>query len=231
MSWTADGSALSDHTSMVRVLNEGSKEVKGTNLDIAGAYGEYRTPKWYSGSDVILEFTLLDDASTPHSHMASVLGMFNGVTVLQRTNHPAGTVRADVELTGGPRQTQNHLTYALPLRRHDGVWEDTAVTTPSAGTAPSITTLGDSEIGDPVITFAGPGTAILVNAKGTSTAEWSGTGTAIMDNSLPRSVTQGGSAVDYDFDVTPGWFSFDPNTTVDLTATVSLTVDYRNKHA
>lgn len=230
MSWTADGSALSDHTTFIRVLNEGARVVRGRNFDIPGRYGEHHVlEKFYSGSDVLLEVGLKHDSA--HSHLSSLMGIFgNGQTTLQRTDHPAGTVRADVELDDSPRQTQNRFTYVFPLRRADGVWED-ASASQASGTAPSITTGGDAVIGDPIVTFSGPGTAVLVNDWGTANLEWAGTGTAVVDSGA-RTVMQGGSAVDGDWVADKKWwFRFQPDTTVDLTATVSLTVDWRNKHA
>lgn len=229
MSWTADGSALSDHTTFVRVLDEANFAIRGGNYDIPGRFGVYRpTRKYLSGSDVLLEVGLKH--TDAHDHLSSLVGMFDGLTTLQRTDHPAGTVQADVEWAGAPRQTQNRFTYALPFYRVDGAWEDASVATAS-GTAPSITTTGDLPIGDMVITFSAPGTATLVDSEwGTATMEYSGTGTAIVDVGA-RTIVKGGANQDANFTATPWWFRFAPNTTVDLTSTVSLTVDYRNKWA
>lgn len=233
MAWTAGGSALTDHTTFVRVLNEGSINYRGRNVDIPGRYGEYsNADKFYSGSDVLLEIGLPHD--TAHSSLSTLHSLFasTGSThvTLKRTNHAAGTVEAEVELVSTPRQTQDRFTYVFPLRRVEGVWEDTSVTTAS-GTAPSITTSGDQVIGDPVITFSAPGTAILVTDWGTANMEYSGTGTAIVDCGA-RTIVKGGASQDANFTIDqPWWFRFAPDTTVDLTATVSITVDYQNKWA
>jgi hypothetical protein len=229
MSWTAAGSALTDHARFIRVLNEATMEPRGGNLVIPGRYGEYAPlQKFYSGSDVILEFGLVIDNA--HSHLASLMGIFSKPVVLSRTDHPAGTVQATVNLDGGIRQTQDRFTFAFPLRRHEGAWEDAAVST-ATGTSPTIATGGDQVIGDPVVTFSAPGTATLVTDFGTAVAEWAGTGTAIMDSGA-RTIVKGGVAQDALFEINSKyWFRFQPDTTVNLTSSVSLTVDWRNKHA
>jgi hypothetical protein len=232
MSWTADGSALADHTTFIRVLNEGSTDRAGDNWVIPYRYGEYSNPdKFYTGSDLLVEMGIIHDSA--HTHLAALNGIFGKTTshvTLKRTDHPAGTVQADVELTAAPRQSQDRFTYVFQLRRVDGVWEDASVTTAS-GTAPSITTQGDQPIGDPVITFSAPGTATLVTGWGTCVMGWAGTGTAIVDCGA-RTIVKGGAAQDANFTVSqPWWFRFAAKTTVNLTSTVSVTVDYRNKHA
>lgn len=227
MSWTADGSALSDHTTFQRVLNAGNFEPRGSNFDIPGRYGEYRTPKRYGGSTILFEVGIIHDSA--ETHLSALKEMFNGYTLLARTDHPAGTVQAYVELDSGFRETANRFTYILPLRRPAGMWEDASAHTAS-GTAPSITTSGDSDVDDMVVTFSAPGTATLVDSElGTATYEWAGSGTAIMDCGA-RTVMQGGSAVDYDFTVTGFWPVFRPEDTPSFTATASMTVDWRNKH-
>lgn len=232
MSWTADGSALSDHTTFIRVLNEGARQSRQGNYDIPYRYGEFSDPdKYYTGSDVLLEVGLIHDSAHEHlSELQKIFGKTSSHVVLQRTDHSAGTVRADVELLSDPRTTQNRFVYVFPLRRPDGVWEDASVTTAS-GTAPSITTSGDQPIGDPVITFSAPGTATLVTDWGTAVMGWAGTGTAIVDCGA-RTVIKGGAHQDANFTIDqPWWFRFAPDTTVNLTSSVSVTVDYRNKWA
>lgn len=232
MSWTADGSALADHTTFVRVLNEGARETPQGNQSIPFRYGEHsKADKFYGGSDVLLEVGLKHDDAREHlSELVKMLTKTTAHPVLQRTDHHAGTVQADVELVSAPRETQDRFTYSFGLRRPDGVWEDAAVTTAS-GTAPSITTSGDSPIGDPVITFSAPGTATLITGWGTSVMEWAGTGTAIVDCG-ERTVLKGGVHQDATFTVSqPWWFRFAPATTVNLTASVSVSVAYRNKWA
>lgn len=227
MSWTADGSALSDHTTFVRVVNEGAYTPVGGNYTIPGRYGNYRpTRKYYGQTDLLLEVGLKHDSA--HSHLSSLREMFDGYPLLARIDHPAGTVQTYVELDGGFRQTQDRFTFIIPLVRPSGVWEDASVTTAS-GTAPAITTSGDSPIGDMVVTFSAPGTAIYVDPDwGTATMEYSGTGTAVVDCGS-RTVLKAGVSQDANFTVDPWWVRFTPNTTVDLTSTVSVTVDYRNK--
>lgn len=236
MAWTADGSALSDHTTFVRVLNEAATaQLRGRrNPQIPYAYGEYSVAdKYYTGTTIQLEVGLIHTTADTHlSELQSMFGKTTGYVTLQRTDHPAGTVQADVQLAQLPRQTQDRFTYLFSLRNPDGFWEDATVTSVGPGTAPSITTGGNRPIGDPVITFAGPGTAILVTAWGTANMEWNGTGTAIVDCAIPRSVTKAGAAQDNNFVINqPWWFKFAHDTTVDLTSTVDITVDYRNKHA
>lgn len=234
MAWTADGSALSDHADFVRVLSEGGAAKRGSNLEVPGHHGEWSNfDKPYSGADILLEVGLKKTDTYQHlSAVQGLLGKTTGFVTLARTDSYRGTVEAEVELLGSPSPSQNRFTYVFQLRNHLGFWQDTSVTTAS-GTAPSITTTGDRPIDDMVVTFAGPGTAIHVDAGwGTSTLEWQGAGTAIFDMSLPRSVVKGGVNAEGSAVVSSEWWlRFAPATTQDLTATVSLTVDYRNKWA
>lgn len=235
MAWTADGSALADHTDFVRVVNEGGIGKRGRNRVIPGRFGLYSDPEKYWGeSEILLEVGIThsdDDAVTHLFEVQKMLGASSGLVTLKRTDHSAGTVEADVELLSNPRPTQNRFTYLFPLRNPSGFWQDTAVTTVS-GASPTINTAGNRPIGDSVITFSGPGTATLINAWGTCAMEYSGTGTAIVDNGA-RTVTKAGGAQDANFTVDQKWWFWLPEATsgVGLTATVSITVDFQNKHA
>lgn len=234
MAWTADGSALSDHADFVRLLSEGGSGKRGSNLDVPAHNGEWSNfDKPYNGADLLLEVGLKKTSTYQHlSEIQAMLGKSNGFVTLQRTDSYRGTIEAEVELLSPPNPTQDRFTYLFQLRNHSGFWKDSSVTTAS-GTAPSITTTGDRPIDDMVVTFAGPGTAIHVDAGwGTSTLEWQGAGTAIFDMSLPRSVVKGGVNAEGSAVVSSDWWlRFAPGTAQDLTATVSLTVDYTNKWA
>lgn len=232
MSWSADGSALADHTDFVRLLSEGGAGKRGSNLDIAGAHGEWSDyDKPYNGSDLLLEVGLKKTDSRMHlSELQKMFGKTTGFVTLTRVDSYHGTVNAEVELLNPPQPTQDRFTYMFALRNHQGFWEDAAVTTVS-GTAPAITTSGDRPINDMVVTFSGPGTATHIQTGwGTSTLEWAGSGTAVFDMALPRSVTKGGVNAEGSAVVSDEWWlRFAPNTTQNLTSTVSITVDYKNK--
>lgn len=232
MAVTANGSALADHTTFVRFLEDGTLgQFQGANFPISYMYGEKAVAdKFYRGADLLMEVGLIDDGNA-RGHLSAIQGMFGNTgsfTTITRDDHHAGTVQADVELVGAPRTSQDRFTYIFQLRAVDGVWEDSVVTTVS-GTAPTIVTSGDRPIGDPTITFSAPGTATLVTDWGTSNMGWEGTGTAIV-RCGPRTVRKAGVLQDSLFTIDqPWWFRFAPNTTVNLTSTVSVTVDYKNK--
>lgn len=232
MTWTADGSALSDHADFVRLLNEGGPGKRGNNLNVAGRHGEWSDyDKPYSGTDLLLEVAVKKTSTREHlSELELMLGKSTGFVTLSRTLSYQGTVEADVELLAPPQPSQDRFTYLFQLRNPSGFWQDATVTTAS-GTAPSITTTGDRPIDDMVVTFSGPGTATHVQSGwGTSTLEWQGSGTAIFDMGSPRSVTKGGVNAEGSAVVSSKWWlRFAPNTTQNLTSTVSITVDYRNK--
>jgi len=109
MSWTADGSALSDHTDAVRLLTEGGNAKRGDNSLVGYRDGEWSTPvKYYQGADVLLECVLKKtDAHTHLSELQKMLGKSAGRVSLQRDDHPAGTVVAEVELLSPPVPTQD----------------------------------------------------------------------------------------------------------------------------
>ena len=234
MAWTADGSALTDHTSFVRVINEGASSKRNSNASFPYQHGEHsHFDKFYTAADILLEVRLLDDDAFTHlSELHRMFGKTTGHVTLSRTDRTTqGTVSADVELLSDPRASQDRFTYVFPLRNPGGFWEGPVITT-AAGTAPSITITGDRPVDDMVVTFAAPGSAVYANAAyGTSTLVWGGTGTAIVDVGA-RTITKGGSFVDADFTVSqPWWLRFAEGETVNLTSTANITVDYRNKWA
>lgn len=235
MAWTADGSALTDHATFVRQLNVGASSKRNTNVPFPYQHGEHSTPdKFYDAADVLLEMRIIESDGDPYLHLSQLQKLFGkttGYTTLTQTGHvTGGTVSADVELLSDPRPTQDRFTYVFPLRNPRGFWYGPTVT--ASGTAPSITTAGDRPIDDMVITFSAPGTAIHVHtAYGTSTIGWAGTGTAIVDVGA-KTVTKAGGNQDANLEVSqPWWMRFAEATTVNLTSTVSITVDYRNKYA
>ena len=234
MSWTADGSALSDHTDFVRVINEGGPGKRGANLNVSGANGEWSDyDKPYTGADILLEVGLKHDSTYQHlSELKKLFGKPNGFVTLQRVDDHRGTIEADVELLNSPQPTQDRFTYLFQLRNPEGFWKDATVTTVS-GNPPSITTSGDMPIDDMVVTFSGPGTATHTDSGwGTASLEWEGSGTAIFTMSKPRSVVKGGvnaegSAIISD----EWWWRFTPGEAQSISTSVSITVDYRNKWA
>lgn len=232
MAWTAAGSALSDHASFVRVLDEGGPGKRGANFVIPFRHGEYSNPdKDFTGADVLLEVGLKHD--DPFTHLSAVQKLLgNGLVTLTRDDRVnAGTVSADVELLSEPRPSQNRLVYVFPLRNPDGFWYGPVNT--ASGTAPSITTGGDRPISDMVITFSAPGTVTHTDTlTGTSaTLGFSGTGTAIVDVGA-RTIVKAGVAQDAFLTVSkPWWIRFAPATAQTISATASVTVNYRNKWA
>lgn len=236
MVYTANGSALTEHVTFARFLNDGTLgQYVGANYPVTYQYGEKAVPdKYYKGANLLLEVGLPHATDgEAHEHLSALQNMFGGnngtFVTLVRDDHPAGTVRTDVEYVSA-QPTQDRFTYAFTLRAVDGVWEDNT-THQASGTAPVIATLGDRPIGDPLITFSAPGTATLVTDWGTSTMGWEGTGTAIV-RCGERTIRKAGVHQDAFLTVDqPWWFRFAPNTTVNLTSSVSITVDWRNKYA
>lgn len=233
MSWTADGSALSDHASFVRVLTEGGGAKRGFNQTVPYRDGEWsEAVKYYSGADVLLEVGIIHDSAQTHlSELKKMLGKSTGRVSLQRTDHAAGTVAAEVELLAPPVPTQDRFTYLFPLRNPKGFWKDASWSSAS-GTNPSITTSGDRPIDDAIITFSAPGTVTHADAAyGTTTLAFTGSGTAIVDCGA-RTVTQGGSAIDADLTVSnPWWLRLREDAVQSITATASVTVHWKNSWA
>jgi hypothetical protein len=234
MTWTADGSALSDHADFVRVLTEGGGSKRGFNATIPYRDGEYSDGlKFYTGADVLLEVGIKKtDAFTHLSELQKMLGKSSGLVTLQRTDRTnAGTIVAEVELLAPPVPTQDRFTYLFPLRNPKGVWKDASWTSAS-GTAPSVSTSGDRPIHDAVVTFSAPGTVTHVDsAWGTSTIEYSGTGTAIVDIGA-RTITKAGAAQDAFLAVSqPWWLRLREDSAQTITATASVTIDWKNSWA
>lgn len=232
--WKADGSALSDHADFVRLLSEGGPGKRGANPEVGYRHGEWSDPdKWFRAVDLFLEVGVKHSSAHQHlSELELMLGKSTGHVTLQRVTPYAGTVEAEVELLGDPVPTQSRFVYMFPLRNPSGFWQDATATTAS-GTAPSITTSGDRPIDDMVITFSAPGSATHTDENGvTSVIAFDGTaGTAIVDCG-ERTITQGGNNIDADLTITrPWWWRFSPGAAQTITATVSITVDYKNKWA
>lgn len=231
--WKANGSALSDHTDFVRVLNEGGGGKRVGNVVVPYRHGEWSNPdKWWDGADLLLEVGLKRDDS--YEHLSAVQYMLGGsqLVSLQRVTPHAGTVIAEVEMQGPPNPTQNRFVYVFPLRVPSGFWRDASASTAS-GTAPSITTTGDRPIDDMIVTFSAPGTVTLADTVyGTATVGWAGSsGTAILDCGA-RTIRQGSTKEDANLVVSePWWLRFRPQATVNLTATSSVHVRWWNKWA
>lgn len=232
--FTADGSALSDHADFVRIVNEGGASRRGANFDVTGRHGEFSDyDKPYNGTDILLEVGLKKTSTYQHlSELQKMLGATTDFVRLVRVNDYYGTVRADIEMLQPPQPTQNRFVYLFQLRNPDGFWEDSAVTTSAAATSHTFTTSGNRPINDMRITFAGPGTATnTTSGWPNQIMTWSGAGTCIVEVG-DRTVRAGGSAVEYDFEVNDKWWMrFIPDTAVSLSSTVNITVDYRNKWA
>lgn len=230
---TADGSALSDHADFVRVLSEGGSGKRGPSPVIPYRHGELAIgDRWYDSVDLLLEVGVKKTSSYQHlSELQKMLGKPNGLVTLQRTTDNAGTVEALTYLSGAPSPTQNRFVYVFPLRIPSGSWRDASVSTVS-GTSPSVTTLGDRPIDDMVITFSAPGTATHTDENGTtSSIEWAGTGTAVVDCGA-RTVKKAGANQDANIVIgQPWWWRFTPGAAQSISATASVTVDWRNKWA
>jgi len=234
MSWTADGSALADHTTFVRVLNEGGNAKRGINPTVGYRDGEWSTAvKYYGGADILLEVGLIhSDAQTHLSELKKMLGKSTGLVTLQRTDHAGGTVEAEVELlTAFPTPTQDRFTYLFPLRNPKGFWKDASYSTAS-GTSFNVTTSGDRPVDDAIITFSAAGSVTRADAAyGTATIAYGGAGTAVVDCGQ-RTVTSGGSAVDADLEVSdPFWLRLREDATNAITATASVTIQWKNSWA
>ena len=234
MAWTADGSALLDHATFVRQVNVGASSKRNTNLMFAYMDGEYSpAQKFYTGADVLLEVGVINSDDNTYYHLSQLqkmLGKSSGLVTLTQTDHvSAGTVSADVELLSDPRPTQDRFTYIFPLRNPEGSWYGGVNT--AFGTTPSITTGGDRPINDMIITFSAAGTASHVHAFGTSSLEWAGSGTAIVDVGA-KTVVQGSSYVDADFVPSdPWWWRFAEASSISVSSSVSITVNWRNRFA
>lgn len=233
MTWTADGSALSDHADFVRVLNEGGSGKRGNNPLIPYRHGEYSDgDKWFDSVDLLLEVAVKSTDAYEHlSALQKMLGKPNRLVTLQRVTPNAGTVQADVELLGAPSSTQNRFVHVFPLRVPAGMWEASTVSSAS-GTAPSVTTTGDRPIDDMIVTFSAPGTATHTDENGTtSVIGWQGTGTAVVDCGA-RTIKKAGANQDANLYISqPWWWRFTPGAAQTISSTVSITVQWRNKWA
>lgn len=231
MSWTADGSALSDHADFVRLLNEGGSGKRGNNPVVPYRHGEWSDgDKWYDSVDLLLEVGVKTTDTYQHlTALQKMLGKPNGLVALQRVTTNAGTVVADVELLGSPSSTQNRFVHVFPLRAPSGVWRDASYSS-SSGTAPSVTTTGDRPVDDMIITFSAPGTATHTDENGTtSVIGWQGTGTAVVDCGT-RTIKKAGANQDANLYISqPWWWRFTPGAAQTITSTVSITVQWRNK--
>lgn len=231
--WSADGSALSDHASFVRVRSEGGAPKRGSNQVVPFRHGRYAEPdKWYDSADLFLEIGLKQDDGYQHlSELQKMLGKTTGLVTLQRVTPYAGTVEALVEMIGDPSPTQNRFVYLFPLSIPSGFWRASTVSSAS-GTAPSITTSGDRPIDDMIVTFAAPGTATHTNENGVvSRLVWAGTGTAIFDCGARTIIKAGANQDANGYPTQAWWWRFTPDTTQTVTATASVTVQWRNKWA
>jgi hypothetical protein len=233
MTWTADGSALSDHANFVRVLNEGGSGKRGSNPLIPYRHGEWSDgDKWFDSVDLLLEVGVKDSDSYLHlSALQKMLGKPNKLVTLGRVTPNAGTVEALVEMLGNPNPTQNRFVYTFPLRVPSGSWRSASVSSQS-GTAPSVTTLGDRPIDDMIVTFSAPGTATHTDENGvTSVIGWQGTGTAVVDCGA-RTIKKAGAHQDANLYISqPWWWRFTPGAAQTISATASITVQWRDKWA
>ncbi len=169
------------------------------------------------------------------SLLAEIFSAQGGVT-LKQTDPYLGNVQALVELARKPTPTQNRLVYMYRLNNPSGLWEDQSASNAASASPPSVTTGGDSEIDDAILTYAGPGflehtddlgvlSRITIDAA-------AGAGTYIVDLSRPRTVEK--ASVDQSRFVTVSkghWMKFQPNKAQSFTSSVAVEVDWRNKYA
>src|SRR5690606_28358482 len=159
-----------------------------------------------------------------------------GLKYLTRVAPDYGEVRAEFEMIGAPVLGEQRHVYYWPLRIPSGSWQDASVSTAS-GSPPSVTTKGNRRIHDPELVFAAAATFTYTAGDGTeyqvgvaagptlpvTISQANGAGTAGDDNSADASpyvtLTQ------------PSVMVFDPDATLSLAATGSVTANWRNRWA
>ncbi len=234
---TANGTDLTTIVASARILNEGGNSKRGSNFEIPNRDGEQSDPyKNYGASDLLLEVVLNTDTDgfTQLSEVQKLLAPPFGFCTLERNTPNAGIVEAVVELLADPSPSAHHYAYAFPLRCPSGTWRTKALSTAS-GNPPSVTTLGDRPVFDPIVTFSGPGSATHTDEAGRASIltidAGAGAGTYIVDCGA-RTVKKAGVNQDRYFTTSqPWWWRFSPDALQSITSTVSITVDWRNRWA
>lgn len=232
----ADGVDLLTYASFVRLLGEGGPDRRLQTAVIPGRSGQHADIRpYYDAANFDLEIGLRGtEGFTNLSAITRLLGKPFGLVTLERDTPNAGTIEALVQLASRPQPSQNEFTYIFPMYCPAGVWRTKAVST-ATGTAPTVVTSGDRPIHDMVITLSAPGTASYTDTGGklhTLTIDAAaGAGIYVIDVGA-RTVKKSGVAQDRYLTVgSEEWMIFEPDTTIGITGTVSITVDWHDKWA
>ena len=235
-----DGTMLDTLVDWYRFVDPIGGAKRGRDQILPGSMGRQFLPdKRIDANSILLEVGLpaaaTGDSREALSLLAEIFSAQGGVT-LKQTDPYLGAVQALVELARKPTPSQNRLVYLYRLNNPSGLWEDQSASNAASANPPVVTTGGDSEVDDAILTFAGPGflehtddlgvlSRITIDAA-------AGAGTYIVDLSRPRTVEK--SSVDQSRFVTVSkghWMKFQPNKAQSFTSDVAVEVDWRDKWA
>jgi len=215
--YTVDGTDIHQYCDAVRILPESFAADRGSNIILPGVDGEYDVPNKDTGSiDFTLETFLPSD--TFYDSKVSIARLLYKQTsnVLLGRTLPL-TVPIDVEVSVRPvgvartGSGSDRFRVSWPLRAISPFWRhQTPRAAVNVGTTFSVA--GDGHVGDAVITFTGGTTPTLTNStNGDKLTLTASPGTPVIVDVGLRTVTQGGSDWDANFDPSEQrWMRFEP---------------------
>jgi len=243
--YTINGTDIEQYCDGVRILPEVFAPDRGSNITLPGVDGEYDVPDKDTGSfDFVLETFLPSGEYAPsgtfYENKIAIAKLLYDKTAdiwLGRTIEvPAST---DVEILVRPVGTpttgtgSNRFSVKWPLRAISPFWRNQTARS-GVDVSTSVTISGDGHVGDAVITFTGGTTPTLTNSTNGDklTLTDSPGGTAVVVDVGSRTVTQGGSDWDANFEPSnQRWMRFEPGTnTMVLTGGGSVAATFYEKY-
>lgn len=246
--WKLNNLALDTVATSVRIESEGGNSNTDGGIRIPGRDGVVIDPEAPDGAVVLTLRTILryTNSSGAVTHTDGKAGhvyenlskikkeLYRPATLTRTAPHMGTVVARDVRLIADPTPGELRHIYLWSLLVPEGTWRDNTEST-ATGTPPTVTTLGNRRISDPILILSAAGEFEYTASDGTVY-----TITGASGPTYPVTIDVGeGTVIDDDEEDASGsvtfshrsWLRLDPGSNLSLTSAVEATLKWRNRWA